>query len=120
MRGGLWKLRLGGIKSLAPLFAAFDRFHYQKLLPNHLHDLAKMPSEVLSFFENGAFVCSVTGSHMCSVALDEMLVNKDLKPTIDLPTKEYLDRMLLLQKNVKHEVLLDVHGHQSEKSVQFI
>ena len=39
MRGGLWKLRLGGIKNLAPLFAAFDRPHYQKLIPRHLCDI---------------------------------------------------------------------------------
>ena len=111
MRGGLWKLRMGGIKTLAPLFAAFDRPHYQKLLPNHLHDLAKMPREVISFFESSAFVCSITGGHMHSVALDEaheMLVNKDLKTTIVRPTKEYLDRMLyyypvrsMIQKAVK-------------------
>ena len=51
----------------------------------------------LSFFESGAFVCSVTGRHIDSVALNEaheMLVNKDLKTTIVLPTKEYLDCML--------------------------
>lgn len=111
MRGGLWKLRMGGIKTLAPLFAAFDRPHYQKLLPNHLRDLAKMPTDVISFFKSGSFVCSVTGGHMHSVALDEaheMLINKDLKTTIVRPTKEYLDRMLyyypvrsMLQKAVK-------------------
>ena len=41
-----------------------------------------MPRDVLKFFESGAFVCSITGKHMRSVALDEaheMLVNKDLK-----------------------------------------
>ena len=68
-------------------------------------------------------MCSVTGSHMRSVALDEaheMLVNKDLKTTIVRPTKAYLDCMLyyypvrsMLQKAVKHEVLLDVRQHQS-------
>ena len=97
MRSGIWKLRLSGIKSMAPLFVAFDRPHYQKLIPNHLRDLANMPNDVMKFLESGAFVCSVTGKHMRSVALDEaheMLVNKDLKTTIVLPSKEYLDRML--------------------------
>ena len=28
MRSGMWKLRLCGIKSMAPLFVAFDRPHY--------------------------------------------------------------------------------------------
>ena len=54
---------------MAPL--AFDRPHYQKLIPNHLRDLAKMPSDVMRFLESGAFVCSIAGKHMRSVALDE-------------------------------------------------
>ena len=81
---------------MASLFVAFDRPHYQKLIPNHLRDLAKMPDDVMKFLESGTFVCSITGKHVCSVALDEaheMLVNKDLK-TIVHPSKEYLDRML--------------------------
>ena len=44
MRSGLWKLRLSGMKSMAPMFVAFDCPHYQKLNPNHLRDLANMPS----------------------------------------------------------------------------
>ena len=42
-------------------------------------------------------MCSITGSHMRSVALDEaheMCVNKDLKTTIVRPTTEFLDRIL--------------------------
>ena len=125
MRSGLWKLRLSGIKSMAPLFVAFDRPHYQKLIPNHLRDLAKMPSDVMKFLESGAFVCSITGKHMRSVALDEaheMLVNKDLKTTIVRPSKEYLDRMLyyypvrsLVLNAVKKSVLLDLDGTKNDK-----
>ena len=57
IRGGMWNLRLYGVKQVAPLFAAFDRPHYQKLIPCHLHEVLSMPSEVISKFENGAFVC---------------------------------------------------------------
>ena len=77
---------------------AFDRPHYQKLIPNHLLDLAEMPRDVTRLLESGAFVCSITGKHMCFVALDEaheMLVNKDLKAIVR-PSKEYLDRMLYI------------------------
>lgn len=61
VRGGIWKLRLYAIKQIAPLFAAFDRPHYQKLLPSHLHEVLTMPQEVIDSFENGGFVCSVSG-----------------------------------------------------------
>ena len=103
---------------------AFDRPHYQKLIPNHLRDLAKMPRDVMRFFESGAFVCSITGKHKRSVALDEaheMLVNKDLKTTIVRPSKEYLDRMLyypvrsLVLNVVRNSVLLDVDDTKSDK-----
>lgn len=56
----------------------------------------KMPPDVIHFFESGAFVCSITGKQMHSVALDEaheILVNKDLKTTVIRPSKEYLDRI---------------------------
>ena len=98
---------------MAPMFVAFDRLHYQKLIQNHLRDLAKMPKDVLNFLESGAFVCSISGKHMSSVALDEaheMLVNKDLKTTIVRPSKEYLDcsTIILVLNAVKRAVLLDM------------
>ena len=96
-RSGVWNLQLAGIKLMAPLFAAFDHTHYQKMLPQHLRELIVMPQEVINFFESGGFVCSVSGRYMQSVALDEaheILVNKDLKTTVVRPSKEYLDRIL--------------------------
>ena len=89
-----WNLRLFAIKQIAPLFAAFDRPHYQKLLPTHLHEVLTMSQES---FEDSSFVCSINGSSMHSVPLDEaheMLVNKDLKTTVVRPTKEYIDRII--------------------------
>ena len=125
MRGGLWNLRLSGIKALAPLFTAFDRPHYQRLIPTHLHDLLKLPTEIKKNLESGAFVCSISGTKMRSIALDEaheMLVNKDLKTTIVHPTKEYLDRILyyypvrsLVIKSLRHLALLDRGDHDSVK-----
>ena len=88
-----------------------------------------MPRDVLKFLESGAFVCSITGKHMRSVALDEaheMLVNKDLKTTIVRPSKEYLDRMLyyypvrsMVLNAVKNAVLLDLHDTKSDKMSVF-
>ena len=88
----MWKLRLCRVKQIAPLFAAFDRPHHQKLLPCHLYEVLTMPEEVIDNFEKGAFVCSVYRNSMHSVALDEaheMLVNKDLKTTIVRPTRVF-------------------------------
>ena len=99
VRSGIWDLRLYRIKQIGPLFA-FDRPHYQKLIPCHLNEILMMPQEVIQHFESGAFVCNVTGSSVCSVALDEaheMLVNKDLKTTVVRPTKEYINRTIQLE-----------------------
>ena len=40
-----WHLEYG------PLFVAFDCLYFQKLIPNHLRDHAKMPSDVINFRE---------------------------------------------------------------------
>ena len=56
---------------LEQLFAAFDRPHYQKLIPCHLHEALLMPQDISDHFESGAFVCSVTGCSVRSIALDE-------------------------------------------------
>ena len=76
-----------------------------------------MPDEVINFFEDGSFVCSINGNNMHSVALDEaheMLVNKDLKTTVVRPTKEYIDRIIYYYpvrsqalKVLKQQLLLD-------------
>ena len=36
IRGGMWNLRTASIKTMAPMFTAFVRPHYQKLIPQHL------------------------------------------------------------------------------------
>ncbi len=97
IRGGIWSLCTASIKTMAPMFAAFDRPHYRKLIPQHLKDLQTTPEAIQYFFRSGAFVCNILGSHMHSVALDEaheMLINKGIKAAVVRPTKEYLDRIL--------------------------
>lgn len=127
IRGGIWDLRLYAIKQIGPLFAAFDRPHYQKLIPCNLHEVLLMPQEVIEHFESGAFVCSVTGSSVRSVALDEaheMLVNKDLKTTVVRPTREYIDRIIHYYpvraqalKALKQQALLDGPGQSTKVSI---
>lgn len=94
IRCNKWDLRIASLKMMAPLFTAFDRVHYQKLIPHHLADLQNFPDKC---FRSGAFAVSMTGSKGHSVALDEaheMCVDKDMKAAIVRPTKAYLQKTL--------------------------
>eukprot|EP00117_Sycon_ciliatum_P012796 scpid88825/ scgid4999/ len=96
VRSGNWDLRIAAIKSLAPLFHAFDRTFYLRLVPHHLAHVACMPGEVIDHFKAGAFSVSLSGKSFNSVALDEcheMCVNKDLKAAIVHPQADYIDRL---------------------------
>ena len=92
---------------MAPLFTAYDKTTYKKLIPNHLADLKKYPPPVLHNLKKG-FTVSILGKKGHSVALDEaheMCVNKDLKMAIIRPTKAYLQKTsLFLRYRVKAQV----------------
>ena len=97
IRGGLWDLRMASLKEMCPLFTAFDRLNYLKILPNHFGEVLTMPEHIRHCFQQGGFVCNIKGNKFCAVALDEaheMLVNKDIKTTVVRPSQEYLNRIM--------------------------
>lgn len=59
------------LKCMAPLFAAYDRPCYQKLLPRHIADLQIYPEEVIDCLKAGGFTAKLTTTIGHSVALDE-------------------------------------------------
>lgn len=71
IRGRNWKLRNASLKLMAPLFYAFDCTNYQKIIPDHLHNILTFPPEILRHFEAGGFSLNITKQNWHSVALDE-------------------------------------------------
>ena len=61
IRSGNWNLRLASIKLMAPVFSAFDRPTYRKLLPQHLAHCLLLPNEIQEQFTQRIFVVSITG-----------------------------------------------------------
>ena len=116
IRSGNWNLRLAGIKSMVPLFSAFDRPTYRRVVPQHLADCILLPSNILEQFKQGGFSVNLTGRSWHSVGLDEcheMLINRDCKQSVVHPTKEFVTRQSLyfpfrsaVLKNVKKQLQL--------------
>ena len=81
------------MKSMAAVFTAFDHTTYQKLITQHLEDIATMPAPILTMFRQGAFVVSITGRPWHSDEGHKMLINKDCKTSIIHPLPDYINRI---------------------------
>ena len=95
IRGGVWGLRMASLKEMCPLFTAYDRVNYLKILPQHFAEVMCLPDYVRQCLEQSGFVCMIKGNEMHAVALDEAhetLINKHIKTSVVRPSKEYLDR----------------------------
>ena len=81
---------------MAPLFSAYDRPCYQKLVPSHIADVESYDDQIIKCFRAGGFTVKVKGGMGHAVALDEaheMCVNLDMKMAIVRPTQPYLKKM---------------------------
>lgn len=58
IRSSNWKLRMS---SLTPLFTAFDRPCYTKIIPHHITEYHSFPESIKTCFESGGFTVSTKG-----------------------------------------------------------
>ena len=80
---------------MVPLFCAYDRPCYQRLIPNHIACVHNYPAEIIDSFKKGGFTVKVKGGIGHAVAIDEvheMLINRDMKMAVARPTTPYLKK----------------------------
>ena len=90
-----WELRVACLKQMVPVFMAFDREYYARIIPDHLAQVLQYPPEVLHCFEKGAFTVNLTGHPTRAVALNEaheMCISKDMKTAVVCSTNLYLQK----------------------------
>ncbi len=108
------------MKQMAPLYTAFDHPTYQKLISRHIKDVPCMPSSVLTMFQQGAFVVSVTGREWHSVGIDEsheMGINRACKGAIIRPNPDYINRIAQYHRtksmeNLKQQLFPEDKAHK--------
>jgi len=129
IRSGDWQLRVASMKLMAPIFTAFDHQTYQKLIAQHIADILCMPPSILSMFQQGGFVISISGRAWHSVGIDEaheMLINKESKTSIVRPHPDYINRIAhyipyqtKALENLKLELFPDAKKEQQTISSPF-
>ena len=122
IRNRNWHLRTGSLKLMASVFHAFDRPIYQRLIPQHLMDLARMPQSVLQHLVQGGFSVRLSATEWHAVALDEcheMCINRDAKLAVIRPgvqkmehTSHYLQFRASCINNLKVQLFPEQRKHK--------
>ena len=118
-----WQLRVATLKVMAAMFEGTDRPVYQRLTPQHLLDLAKLPSEVLHDLEDGCFSVRLSANEWHAVALDEcyeMCINA--KMAVVRPTPEnmlYMSHYLQFRADCINNLKLQLFPEQNEQKERF-
>ena len=100
-------------------------FKDQRLIPQHLLDLAKLPSEVLHDLEDGCFGIRLSANEWHAVALDEcheMCINKDAKMAVVRLTPEnmlYISHYLQFRADCINNLKLQLFPEQNEQKERF-
>lgn len=115
IRTGNWNLRVLALKKMAPLFHAYDRPMYLRIIPMHLHDILEMPPSLLDHLKKGGFSVSLSGLEGQNQGGDEAHetgINRDVKMALHRPDPSLMDRLSLYlpyramaQRNLREEVL---------------
>lgn len=115
LRYRIWDLRMACLKKMVPLFTAYDHTCYQKLIPQHLVDVSRLPDCLKAHFRRGAFSIRLTQRDWCGIAIDEChetKINRDCKMAIVQPSKEkmshsanYLGFRAKMIQNLKAQIL---------------
>ena len=98
IQSGNWSLRMAALKQMAPVFTAFDRPKYSKLIPLHIKEMLSFPEEIKSHLSRSGFSVSILGRTCHSVGVDEaheMCINKECKEYIIRPSGENMNRTAL-------------------------
>ena len=108
IRSGNWLLRNASLRTVAPLFFAYNHNKYEELCTTAIKDSLTLPTDILQHFLNGGWTVSIKGRPHHNFALDEAhesVINLTLKTITSRPsnfrTVELANFMSYLDKVVK-------------------
>ena len=116
IRSGNWLLRNACLRTIAPLFFAFNHYKYEELCTMAIKDTLTLPTNILQHFLNGGWTVSIKGRPHHNFALDEAhesVINLRLKTITSRPSHfrtvelanfmSYLDKVVRGMENMLYQ-----------------